>query len=122
MSLRTPYCPLNIGRKLNVHNTFNVRLTHVQFLSCVFGLVQVLQIWFYRIDFYSMKYIFIISPFFHDIKIHFYSVKINLCSVRNIFVLYLFFHSSKMYFCYMNFQSVFHLYLQKSEFYFQYVN
>ena len=32
-----------------------------------------------KINLYSMKYIFIISPFFfHDIKIHFYSIKIIL--------------------------------------------
>ena len=36
---------------------------------------------------YSIKYIFIISPFVYGIKIDFHSVKINLCSVRNIFMI-----------------------------------
>ena len=56
-----------------------------------------------KITLYLIKYIFIISPFFHDIKIYFHSVKINLYSIRNIFIIYTFFHSSKIYFYYMNF-------------------
>ena len=52
---------------------------------------------------YSIKCIFIISPFFNDIKIYFHSVKINLYLVRNISIIYIFFHSNKIYFYYMNF-------------------
>ena len=35
-----------------------------------------------KINLFSIKYIFIISTFFHDIKINFYSIKINLHSIR----------------------------------------
>ena len=49
------------------------------------------------------KYIFIISPLFSWNQKRFYSVKINFHSVRNIFIIYTFFHSSKIYFYYMNF-------------------
>ena len=63
------------------------------------------KIYFHSIktNLYSIKYILIISPFFHDIKIYFHSVKINLYSVRKILIVYTFFHSSKIYFYYMNF-------------------
>ena len=64
-----------------------------------------IKIYFYSIktNLYSIKYIFIISPFSHDIKIYFHSIKINFYSIRNIFIIYTFFHSSKIYFYYMNF-------------------
>ena len=44
-----------------------------------------------KINSYSIKYIFIISLFFYDIKIYFYPIKINLYSIKYIFSLYHFF-------------------------------
>ena len=42
--------------------------------------------------------------FYNNIKIHFYSIKINLYSIRNILIIDLiFFYSSKMFFYYMSF-------------------
>ena len=38
-----------------------------------------------------------------DMKIYFHSVKINVYSVRNIYLIYIFFHSSNIYFHYINF-------------------
>ena len=59
-----------------------------------------IKIYFYSVktNFYSIKFIFIISLFFHDIKIYFHSVKINLYSIRNIFVMYIFFIQVKYIF------------------------
>ena len=45
--------------------------------------------------------------FFHDIKICFYSVMINLYSTRNILIIYIFFHSSKIFLIYMFFTEYF---------------
>ena len=52
-----------------------------------------MKIYFYliKINLYSIKYIFIISTFFDDVKIYFYLIKIILCSVRNIFIPFFFF-------------------------------
>ena len=41
--------------------------------------------------------------FFHVIKIYMYSIKINLCSTRNIFIVCIFFCSSNIFFYYTNF-------------------
>ena len=105
-----------------------------------------------KINLYSMKYIFIVSifftiykyifiqsnkfvfneiflyyVFFHIMKIYFYSIKITLHSIRNIFTIYIFFIQGKYIFYYINFSFITFLVrisglLQKSEFYIQYVN
>ena len=84
-----------------------------------------------KITLYLIKYILIVSAFFHNMKIYFYSIKINLNSIKYIFITspffsryqniflfrqkkiefrkkhfyhtYIFFHSSKVCFYYMNF-------------------
>ena len=43
------------------------------------------------------------KEFLCNIKIYFYSIKTNLYSKRNIFVIYAFFHPIKTFFYYMNF-------------------
>ena len=56
-------------------------------------------IYFYsiKINLYSMKCIFIIS-LFYDIKMYFYSIKIDLYSRKNFFIISLFFMISKYVF------------------------
>ena len=68
-----------------------------------------IKVYFYsiKINLHSMKYFFLsYYCFFHVIKIHFYSIKIILYSIRNIFAIYLFFHSRKIFFYYMNFSFI----------------
>ena len=78
-----------------------------------------------------MKYIFSLYPFFHDIKICFYSIKINLYLPYKIYILKYFYHMLLsvlvrcIFISYMNFSFATFLvsiadlpcvYLQKSEF------
>ena len=60
-----------------------------------------------KITLYSIKYIFIISSFCHDIEINFYQIKVNLYPVKKKFIIYIFFSS---YF--------FHIYLFFIEYFF----
>ena len=78
-----------------------------------------------KTNLYSIKYIFIMSPFFYDVNIYFHSVKINLYSIRDILsyrfffiqVNYIFiiwiFHWTLFWWPYL----LFHLYLKKSQLY-----
>ena len=71
-----------------------------------------------KINLYSVKYIFITSHFFHDIEKDFCSIKKKLYSIRNIFIIYSFSHSSKIFFYYIWWAYlVFQLYVQKLEFF-----
>ena len=57
-----------------------------------------IKIYFYsiKINFYSIKYIY-------DIKIYFYSIKTNLYSKKQTFLLYNFFHPIKIFLYYLSF-------------------
>ena len=92
---------------LNPSKVFSLYLLHRLWLlkCCKNKNSYDMKIYFHSVktNLYSIKYIFIMSPFFYDVNIYFHSVKINLYSIRDILSYRFFFHSSKLYFYYMNF-------------------
>ena len=98
-------CKNNNSYDMKIYfHSIKITLYLIKYIFMISPFFHDIQIYFNSIKkkLHSIEYIFIISPFFHDIKIFSPSQNKFVSSRKHFYHIY-FFHSSKIYFYYMNF-------------------